>query len=189
MPRSGSPQPRLTRGAADLFNALSLAAGDIQWAQRDIRLFGRLHKQPRLTAWYGDPGMAYTYSGVTLDPLPWTPTLEGVREDLQRITGETFNSALLNLYRDNQDSMGMHSDDEPELGPAPVIASLSLGETRTLTFKHKAGQHPNVKVPLSDGSLMLMKGATQRNWKHGINKTAVPCGPRINLTFRRILSK
>jgi len=103
------------------------------------------------------------------------------------VCGEAFNSVLLNFYRDERDSMGLHSDDEPELGPRPVIASLSLGEARTFTFKHrKLVDHPLVKIPLESGSLLLMKGDTQRNWKHGISKSSKPLGRRVNLTFRQI---
>lgn len=101
-----------------------------------------------------------------------------------------FNSVLLNYYRDNRDSMGLHSDDEPELGPRPTIASVSLGEERTLVFKHKTSQElAPVRLRLAAGSLLVMKGDTQRNWKHGINKEDRHCGPRVNLTFRRIVSK
>jgi alkylated DNA repair dioxygenase AlkB len=159
------------------------------WRAEQITVWGRTHDQPRLVAWYGDAGASYSYSKIKLDPLPWTPTLKVLRERIERFTDSTFNSVLLNLYRDEKDSMGMHSDDEPELGARPVIASLSIGETRTLTFKHKHHREMKpVKIPLESGSLLLMKGETQRNWLHGINKQTSPCGPRVNLTFRRIRS-
>lgn len=158
------------------------------WRQEDIVLFGKRHMQPRLLAWHGDPGARYRYSGVDHEPLPWTPLLSSLRGSVEAVSGHSYNSVLLNLYRDHRDSMGMHADDEPELGPEPVIASLSLGETRTLILRHRHDKSvPGLKVPLTSGSLLVMAGETQRNWKHGINKLRRPCGPRINLTFRHIL--
>ena len=157
------------------------------WRQDRIRLFGKVHDQPRLTAWYGDPGTAYTYSGLTMEPLPWTPLLTSLRARVEALSRAAFNSVLLNFYRDNRDAMGMHADDEPELGERPVIASLSLGATRTLVFRHRTRTElAPVKIPLTTGSLLLMQGATQSHWKHGINRSARPCGPRINLTFRQV---
>jgi alkylated DNA repair dioxygenase AlkB len=142
-----------------------------------------------LTAWYGDSTAAYTYSGLTLEPLPWTTLLASLRARVEALTEATFNSVLLNYYRDNRDAMGMHADDEPELGERPVIASLSLGATRTLVFRHKTRRDlAPVKIPLPSGSLLLMQGSTQSHWKHGINRSTRACGPRINLTFRRVIS-
>lgn len=162
---------------------------DTPWRAEEITVWGKKHIQPRLIAWYGDPGRSYTYSGISVNPLPWTPLLEMLRAAVQKQCEESFNSVLLNYYRDERDSMGMHSDDEPELGPRPIIASLSLGETRIFAFKHKI-QHdiPPVRVPLHSGTLLLMKGTTQQFWKHGIAKAAKAHGPRINLTFRRVLA-
>lgn len=158
------------------------------WRSESITLYGKAYLQPRLTAWYGDEGQVYTYSGLTLQPLPWTPVLQAVRERVQTVTGEVFNSVLLNYYRDHRDSMGFHSDDEPELGPQPAIASLSLGATRVFVLKHKTKPAlKRVRLALPSGSLLLMKGATQHCWRHGIDKQAQPCGARVNLTFRRIL--
>jgi alkylated DNA repair dioxygenase AlkB len=157
------------------------------WRQDSITLFGKTHLQPRLAAWYGDEGAAYTYSGLTLQPLPWTPLLLSLKQRVEDLCASRFNSVLLNYYRDHRDAMGMHADDEPELGRRPDIASLSLGEVRTLVFKHKRDKSLNpVRVPLPPGSLLLMRGETQAHWKHGINRQARPCGPRVNLTFRRI---
>jgi alkylated DNA repair dioxygenase AlkB len=158
------------------------------WRHEAVTVYGKRHLQPRLTAWYGDPGQSYAYSGLQLAPLPWTPTLAKLRDRVQQLAQAPFSSVLLNHYRDHRDSMGMHSDDEKELGPTPVIASLSLGATRTLVFKHKT--RPELKplrLALPSGSLLIMKGLTQQNWRHGIDKLAKPCGPRINLTFRRIV--
>lgn len=170
---------------ARLFERLQ---AETAWRQEEIVLFGKRHLQPRMLAWYGDPGASYRYSGVDHEPLRWTPLLSRLRACVEEMSGHPYNSVLLNLYRDHRDSMGMHADDEPELGPEPVIASLSLGETRTLVMRHRHDKAvPGLKLPLTSGSLLVMAGDTQRNWKHGINKLRQPCGPRINLTFRQIL--
>ncbi len=157
------------------------------WSQETIHLYGKTHLQPRLIAWYGDPNAVYAYSGKQYQPLPWTPLLSHLKATMEAKSGASFNSVLLNYYRDGADSMGLHADDEPELGPEPCIASLSLGEERRLYFKHKKtkGMKP-FNVALPNGSVLLMRGETQQHWKHGIRKISRPCGPRINLTFRRI---
>jgi alkylated DNA repair dioxygenase AlkB len=160
------------------------------WRHEAVTIYGKKFMQPRLIAWYGDAGQKYSYSGIALEPLSWTPTLSRMRETVQEFAGEQFNSVLLNYYRDHRDSMGFHSDDEKELGPTPIIASVSLGATRTFVLKHKT--RPELKplrLQLTPASLLLMKGQTQKNWKHGIDKQAKPCGPRVNLTFRRIYGK
>lgn len=159
---------------------------EVPWRQERILVWGKIYLQPRLIAWYGDSGSDYTYSGITLTPLPWTDLLLEIKSQIETVIAASFNSVLLNYYRDNRDSMGFHSDDEPELGLRPVIASLSLGEERTLIMKHKANKLVKpIRLKLASGSLLLMKGETQRNWAHGIAKESRPCGPRINLTFRR----
>lgn len=161
-----------------------LSAG-VAWEQRTIRLFGQEFPQPRLTAWYGDAEARYTYSNLTWEPRPWTPTLLALRRRLEATTGARFNSVLLNLYRDGRDSMGWHADDEPELGPAPTIASLSLGATRRFRLRPRAGlAHSPLSVDLPSGSLLLMRGATQQHWQHALPKTTRSLGPRLNLTFR-----
>ena len=138
----------------------------------------------------GDRASNYTYSGIQLTPLPWTDILREVRGRIEALADATFNSVLLNYYRDNRDSMGFHSDHEPELGDRPVIASLSLGEERIFVLKHKVDRFVKpVRLKLASGSLLLMKGETQRYWKHGIAKETRACGPRVNLTFRHIASK
>ncbi len=160
---------------------------EIPWRQESITLFGKTHLQPRLLAWHGDTGAAYRYSGKTYAAHPWTPLLLQMSDRVSALAGAGFNSVLLNYYRDQNDSMGLHADDEPELGPQPVIASLSLGEERVLYFRHKRDRGiRGLDLPLPEGSLLLMRGATQENWKHGIRKLARPCGPRLNLTFRRV---
>jgi alkylated DNA repair dioxygenase AlkB len=159
------------------------------WRQESVRIYGKMYEQPRLVAWYGDPGKHYTYSGISLTPLPWTHLLLTLRRCVEEVSDARFNSVFLNLYRDHRDSMGFHSDDERELGPEPCIASLSFGATREFVFKHKHDKElPPIRVPLKEGTVLLMKGPTQRNWKHGILKQTEPCGPRVNLTFRTIYS-
>ena len=166
---------------------LAQMIAEIPWRQENILVWGKIRPQPRLTAWYGDRGAAYTYSGITLNPMPWSDLLLDIKRRVETISAASFNSVLLNYYRDNRDSMGFHSDDEPELGVRPIIASLSLGEERTFIMKHKINKLLKpVRIGLASGSLLLMKGETQRYWTHGIAKESRPSGPRINLTFRRI---
>jgi alkylated DNA repair dioxygenase AlkB len=168
---------------------LSRLIEETPWRSDPITVWGRTVLQPRGMAWYGDPHSRYTYSGLRLEPLPWTETLTALRQQIESAVGAPFNSALLNYYRDQRDSMGLHSDDEPELGPRPVIASLTLGEPRPFVLAHRTRRElPRVRLPLASGSLLLMRGDTQRHWKHGIEKRARPCGPRVNLTFRYILA-
>lgn len=164
-------------------DALAALIAETAWRAEHITLWGRQHLQPRLTAWHGDA--RYTYSGLTLDPLPFTALQREVKAAVEDATGRRFNSVLLNYYRNERDSMGMHSDDEPELGPEPAIASVSFGATRTFILKHKRSKH-TVKLDLEAGSLLLMAGKTQNNWLHGINKESQPKGQRVNLTFRYI---
>lgn len=161
---------------------------DTPWQQEKVVVWGKHHLQPRLTAWYGDPGRSYSYSGTVMYPMPWTDLLLSLKRELENLIEERFNSVLLNLYRDQNDRMGFHSDNEPSLGPDPTIASLSYGATRTLILKHKHRKDlPTKSLCLTSGSLLVMKGETQRNWNHGINKESTPCGPRVNLTFRNIV--
>jgi alkylated DNA repair dioxygenase AlkB len=156
---------------------------ETDWRADSITLWGKQFLQPRLSAWYGTAD--YTYSGLTLRALPFTPLLLEIKQAVEQATGREFNSVLLNYYRNERDSMGMHSDDEPELGPEPAIASVSFGSTRTFVLRHKRSKR-TVKLDLTDGSMLLMAGATQANWSHGINKLSRPTGPRVNLTFRYI---
>jgi alkylated DNA repair dioxygenase AlkB len=158
------------------------------WRQDPIQLFGRSYAQPRLVAWHGDPDAAYRYSGLRMEPLPWTDLLLRLRAQASARAGAAFNSVLLNYYRDGRDSMGLHSDDERELGPEPVIASLSLGAERRLLFRHRTRRDvASARIALPCSSLLIMRGPTQRHWKHGIEKSMAACGPRVNLTFRLIV--
>ncbi|GAB3574299.1 alpha-ketoglutarate-dependent dioxygenase AlkB family protein [Hymenobacter daeguensis] len=164
---------------------LAQLTAETAWEQRAIRIFGQQMPQPRLTAWYGDAEARYAYSGLRWEPRPWSPALSALRQRVEAATGARFNSVLLNLYRTGQDSMGWHADDEPELGPAPAIASLSLGATRRFRLRPRAGlPHAPLSLDLPTGSLLLMRGPTQQHWQHALPKTARPVGPRLNLTFR-----
>jgi len=156
---------------------------ETEWKAETIFLFGREVPQPRLSAWYGEK--SYTYSGRTFHPLPFTPLQREIKRVVEAVSGRKFNSVLLNYYRDGNDSMGFHSDDEPELGREPAIASVTFGDTRTFILKHKKLPR-TLKLDLTDGSMLLMSGKLQNCWRHGINKERTPRGPRINLTFRLI---
>ncbi len=159
---------------------------DINWKQEPIKLFGKEVMQPRLTAWYGDAGKSYRYSGITMQPQAWNDTLLLLKERAETLAGRSFNSALLNLYRDGLDSMGWHRDNEKELGPEPVIASLSFGATRIFKLKHMHDKKAVLPIRLEAGSLLLMQGETQQAWLHALPKTTAVKGPRINITFRMI---
>lgn len=169
--------------AARLFATLRDA---VPWEVHRIRLFGREHASPRLSCWIGDPAAVYRYSGTRFAPHPWLPELAALRERLRAELGAPFNSVLANLYRDGRDAMGWHSDDESELGPAPVIASVSLGTPRRFALKHRRDPALRHALVLEPGSLLVMAGATQRHWKHALPRTAKPVGARINLTFRQV---
>ncbi|WP_325430991.1 alpha-ketoglutarate-dependent dioxygenase AlkB family protein [Dyella sp.] len=165
---------------------------EIPWERHRLRMFGRERDAPRLSCWIGDPGAVYVYSRTRFEPRPWTPALHALREAVQRSCHARFNSVLANLYRDGADSMGWHSDDEPELGPQPVIASLSLGATRRFRLRRRlprgarATAADTVEIPLTHGSLLCMSGATQQLYQHDVPKSARVSAPRINLTFRLI---
>jgi alkylated DNA repair dioxygenase AlkB len=158
----------------------------VAWEVHRIRLFGREHPAPRLSCWIGDAGASYRYSGSRFEPHPWPAVLQPVRERLRRELGIDFNSVLANRYRDGRDAMGWHSDDEAELGPAPVVASVSLGATRRFVLGHRREPARKLALELPHGSLLVMAGATQRGYRHALPRTARPVGERINLTFRRI---
>ena len=157
----------------------------LPWQTPSIVLFGKPVMQPRLLCWVGDPDAVYTYSGRTQQPLPWTADLNALRQRLQTVLGTPFNSVLANCYRDGRDSMGWHADNEPELGPAPVIASITLGATRRFLLRHRQ-RGLRHHLALSDGSLLVMAGSTQQHWQHAVPKTTLPVGERINLTFRQV---
>lgn len=167
-------------------NIFSHLVNEIVWKQEPILIFGKSVMQPRLTSWYGDEGKEYSYSGITMKPSPWTPTLFEIKQRVESLSGIQFNSALLNQYRDGKDSVGWHRDDEKELGKNPTIASVNFGATRRFLFRHRSDKTLKTSIELQDGSLLLMAGETQHHWYHSIPKTRKFVGPRINITFRVI---
>lgn len=171
--------------AAD--RAMAALTAEVDWEQPTIRMYGKTIPQPRLVAWFGDRGLTYSYSGTTMHPHDWTPTLESLKTSSEVVAGAAFNSGLVNLYRDGADSVAWHADDEPELGTEPIIASLSLGAERRFHLKHRESGE-TVRVDLPAGSVVVMSGRCQSDWVHQISKTKRPVEPRINLTFRRILT-
>lgn len=165
------------------------------WHQGELTLFGKTLSEPRLTAWCGERG--YTYSRRFLKPTPWTPALAHlrarVRDKLQGLdlaTHASLNHALLNYYRDGADGMGWHRDNEPELGPDPVVVSVSFGAPRQFVLRPRdpANRHWQQGWALGHGDLLVMYGATQRDWEHALKKTTKACGPRLNVTFRTVLA-
>lgn len=158
---------------------------ELSFGEEILTIAGRKVAAPRLVCWYGDPDAVYRYSGITHRPLPWTARLSRLRQRLESHCGRPFNSVLCNLYRDGNDSMGWHADREPELGPEPFIASLSLGATRSFELRH-CHSPLRLRLELSSGSLLLMGGALQHHWRHRIPKQPDRPGVRINLTFRTI---
>tara|TARA_R100001244_G_scaffold259_24_gene594 strand:- start:11883 stop:12485 length:603 start_codon:yes stop_codon:yes gene_type:complete len=158
------------------------------WEQPQVRLYGRAYPVPRLVAWYGDAEASYRYSGLTHQPLPWTPLLAEIRRRVAAAAGQALNGVLLNYYRDGNDSMGWHSDDEAELGRNPLVASLNLGGTRRFDLRRKGQSRIEHSLALEHGSLLVMRGPTQHYWQHQVAKTRTPCAPRLNLTFRLIRS-
>lgn len=159
---------------------------ETDWQKHKISLFGKVFDQPRLTALYSDVDNTYSYSNIKLKALKMTPILNEIRNNIKEKTGFYFNSVLLNLYRDKNDSNSWHADNEKELGKNPLIASISLGEERLFKFKHNTNKEESYKIKLNNGSLLIMGGEMQHYWKHQIPKTKVEVGERINLTFRML---
>jgi alkylated DNA repair dioxygenase AlkB len=163
---------------------------ELCWEQSEITMYGKPVKIPRLNAWYGDSGASYSYSGLKLQPLSWTQSLAALREALQQLLNTPFNSVLANYYRNGHDSVAWHSDDEPELGRAPTIASISLGCSRRFAFKARTPKAKTaLTVELEGGSLLVMAGDTQHNYYHQIPKSSKVNEGRINLTFRQIVQQ
>jgi len=166
---------------------------EVPWQSHDLVLFGKRMAEPRLSAWVADDDVSYTYSGVRRVPATWTPTLTELRHRCEstlasRFRGVAFNSVLANLYRSGDDSMGWHADDEPELGPKPIIASLSFGDERRFDFRHRSSGE-TARVDLPHGSLLVMSGVTQTHWKHCLARTKKSRSPRVNLTYRFVLPR
>jgi len=168
--------------ADDFFERIRRRAA---WSRPQLRMFGKTLRAPRLTAWHADAGAFYAYSGALHRPLPWFDELRELRARIEAHSGARFNSVLLNYYRDGDDALGWHSDDEPELAAGAPIASLSLGETRRFLLRHKR-QKITHAVALRHGALLMMCGAMQAHWRHALPRTKRPARARINLTFRLI---
>ncbi|WP_293144811.1 MULTISPECIES: alpha-ketoglutarate-dependent dioxygenase AlkB [unclassified Microcoleus] len=160
---------------------------EINWRQDKMNVYGKEVNLPRKTAWYGDSNKSYTFSGIHLEPEPWTPTLLQVKERIEEVAEVEFNSVLLNLYRSGSDGISWHTDAERELGENPIIGSVSFGETRRFMFRHRYDKEMKAEVDLTHGSFLLMAGETQHFWQHQIPKTSRNIEPRINLTFRLII--
>jgi alkylated DNA repair dioxygenase AlkB len=166
---------------------LDLLLSEIYWQQDYLTFYGREIALPRLTAWYGDRGRNYTYSHISMRPHSWTELLLTIKARVEAVSGAEYNSVLLNLYRSGADGVSWHQDNEPELGDDPVIASSSFGATRIFQMRHLIRKDiPRVDIPLFDGSLLVMRGLTQKFWQHKISKTQKAVGTRVNLTFRYI---
>lgn len=174
----------LNKEKADLL--LQKLLKEVPWQQQNIKLFGKEIPQPRLTAFYAEQGISYTYSGLQLKPNSFSTELWELKQKTQELSGYDFNTCLANLYRHGNDSMGWHADDEKVLGKNPVIASISLGGIRRFQFKHKTNKDLKESIELQHGSLLIMKGSMQHFWKHQLPKTKKEVAPRINLTFRKI---
>lgn len=161
----------------------------LDWRQDTLVLFGRHVLQPRLVAFHADDGVAYAYSGHALPRAPWTPRLAILKAHVEAWCGVSFNSVLCNLYRDGNDSMGWHSDDERSLGPAPLIASVSLGAVRAFHLRRKEAHEGRLRLELPSGSLLVMKDDCQTAWQHAVPKTKKSVGMRLNFTFRRVFGE
>ena len=177
-------------------NAVGLSAADaafkalrtkIAWRQDHLKMFGETIPVPRLEAWIADEGLDYTYSGIHHEPDPWIDELIELRNLSSVHSGTTFNSVLCNLYRDGNDGVDWHADDEPEFGLMPVIASLSLGATRRFDLRRVDDHSIKIELDLHHGDLVIMSGTTQSLWRHRVPKTKKPVGERINLTFRNVV--
>jgi alkylated DNA repair dioxygenase AlkB len=158
---------------------------DINWKQEEMKMYGKVIKFPRLTAWYGDNDKPYSFSGLTLEPEPWSKDLLAIKSKIEPLCEVSFNSVLLNRYRDGNDSISWHTDAEKELGKNPVIASVNFGATRKFQMRHVSTKE-KIEIELQHGSLLVMKGELQHYWQHQVPKTSMKVSERINLTFRVI---
>ncbi|MEK7293237.1 MAG: alpha-ketoglutarate-dependent dioxygenase AlkB [Actinomycetota bacterium] len=169
--------------ADDVFRRLM---EETPWEDREIVVFGKRHREPRRTAWHSDPNISYAYSGVSRTGQPWTPLLMELRDKCAHTADATFNAVLLNLYRDGNDGVGWHADNEASNGREPTIASLSFGASRRFDFRHRETK-TTIHVQLDPGSLLVMSGLSQHCWVHQVPRTMRVREPRINLTFRRVV--
>lgn len=180
------PAPNLGIDPGQLF---TLLREQLPWEQHSIKIDGRQIAQPRLSSWHGVVVHKYASLAHLLVPHPWSPALNALRGRIEDIAGARFNSMLANLYRNGQDAIGWHADDEPELGPQPLIASLSLGAERRFDIRRRDDHSQVVRILLEHGSLLLMGGYMQRHWQHAMARTTKMVGERINLTFRLTLPR
>ena len=176
-------QEFITKQESDIY--FTVLKDKIAWQQEKMKMYGKELPFPRLTAWYGDAGRTYSFSGLTLKPKPWTDSLRELKNRVEVKTDATFNSVLLNRYRDGNDSISWHQDDEKDLGKDPVIASLNFGATRRFQLRHLQSKE-KINIDLKHGSLFVMLGKLNHHWQYQIPKTKKAVGERINLTFRHI---
>ena len=172
-------------GSAEADDLLATAINQVAWRQDNIHIAGKSIPIPRLQNWYGDPTTSYTYSRIKLQAVAFPPWMEMLRRRVERQTGNCFNRTLVNYYRDGQDSVDWHADDERELGSEPIIASVSLGQERAFLLRHKTTKE-RLKINLPPGSLMMMGPGIQEHWHHSVAKDKNVVGPRINFTFRNM---
>jgi alkylated DNA repair dioxygenase AlkB len=173
----------LSPGEASRF--LEELMNNVPWRQDHIRLYGKVHAVPRLQQWFADDGLVYTWSGIEMQPEPWSSSLDWLRGRLHHVTGQRFNTVLANYYRNGNDTVGWHSDDEKELGKRPIIASISLGASRDFVLRHKTRTDvEKVVLRLTHGSLLVMSGDTQACWQHALPRRKRVSEARVNLTFR-----
>ena len=165
---------------------LDILTDSIAWSNDTVKMFGKTLTLNRKSAWYGDSGAAYSYSGIRREPLQWTEELLMIKKSCEEVSNATFNSVLCNYYHDGKDGMGWHCDDERELGKEPIIVSVSFGAERIFAFKHRNSKE-RINIRLEHGSMLIMRGQTQHSWQHALPKSTIVHEPRINLTFRNIL--
>jgi alkylated DNA repair dioxygenase AlkB len=171
----------------DAISLMDKLKNAIIWRQESIKLYGKIYPVPRETAWYGENGSNYAYSGIMCNPLPWIQELLNLKNQIEKLVPhEQFNSVLLNKYRNGNDKVSWHSDDEKELGLNPTIASVSLGATRRFDLRFKSDKTKIIKLNLTSGSLLIMRGELQYFWEHQIPQQKLIVDERINLTFRKI---
>ena len=165
---------------------LDILTDSIAWSNDTVKMFGKTLTLNRKSAWYGDSGAAYSYSGIRREPLQWTEQLLMIKKSCEEVSNATFKSVLCNYYHDGKDGMGWHCDDERELGKEPIIVSVSFGAERIFAFKHRNSKE-RINIRLEHGSMLIMRGQTQHSWQHALPKSTIVHEPRINLTFRNIL--
>ncbi len=164
----------------------SIEFKNINWKHDSIKMFGKVHPLPRYTSWYGNKDKSYTYSGIKSYPNQWNKGLLYIKQEVEKITNNSFNSVLLNWYRDGQDNLSWHADDEKELGVNPLIASVNFGETRDFIIRRNCNKSEKVTIQLKHGTLLVMGGEMQHYWQHSVPKRKAVDKSRFNLTFRVI---